>query len=178
MAPDPQIHHKRNAGDQRKVPWVWLGLGVVVTFIGLGAFVWYLGGYLTRLPDETAAVPAPTIILLTAPPLPTPTISLNPATPTIAPTATTASTPDVSIAPPEVTVGYYAEVVETGGVGVTVRNGPSTSNVPVAVSGEGSVILIIEGPTAGGEYQWWRIRLPDGTEGWVAGDFLVPAAAP
>ena len=68
--------------------------------------------------------------------------------------------------------------METGGVGVTVRNGPSTANIPVTVAGENSVVQVIEGPTPGGEYQWWRVRLPDGTEGWVAGDFLAPAAAP
>ena len=105
-------------------------------------------------------------------------MSLNPPTPTIAPTATTAATPDLSVAPPEVSVGYYAEVVNTGGVGVTIRNGPSTSNLPVIVSAEGSILLILEGPTAGGDYEWWRVRLPDGTEGWAASDFLVPSAAP
>jgi hypothetical protein len=137
-----------------------------------------LGDYLTELPEDVSALPEPTILRLTAPPVPTATAALNPPTPTVAPTATTASTPDLSVAPSEVTVGYYAEVVETGGVGVTVRNGPNTSNSPVAVSGEGSLILVLEGPTPGGAYQWWRVRLPDGAEGWVAGDFLVPAAAP
>jgi hypothetical protein len=84
----------------------------------------------------------------------------------------------LAVAPPELTVGYYAQVVETGGVGVTVRNGPSTANVPVAVAAEGAFVLVLEGPTPGGAYQWWRVRLPDGTEGWTAGDFIIPAAAP
>ena len=61
---------------------------------------------------------------------------------------------------------------------MTVRNGPSTANIPVTVAGENSVVQVIEGPTPGGEYDWWRVRLPDGPEGWVAGDFLSPAAAP
>lgn len=178
MARDPQTQRTGTSGSRRPIPWGWLGLGVLVTIIGLAVFAGFLGRFLIQMPAETSANPAPTIVQLTAPPIPTATISTNPPTPTIAPTATTASTPDVSIAPPEVTVGYYAEVVETGGVGVTVRNGPSTSNVPVAVSAEGSIILVIDGPIPGGEYQWWRVRLPDGTEGWAVEDFLVPSAAP
>lgn len=160
------------------IPWLWLAMGSVVTLVGLGILVWLLSGYLTRLPDDASAALAPTIIQLTAPPLPSATVAVNPATPTVAPTATTAATPDVSVAPPEITVGYYAQVVETGGVGVTVRNGPSTANQPVVVASEGSILEVLEGPTPGGAYQWWRVRLGNGTEGWVAGDFLVPSAAP
>jgi hypothetical protein len=168
------------AGDagRRPAPWLWLGIGSIVTVIGLGIIGWLLGNYLIRPPDGEAVAQQPTIIRLTAPAMPTPTQSLGPATPTIAPTATTAATPDLSVAPSEITVGFYTQVVETGGVGVTVRNGPNTSNLPVTVAGEGSFLLVLEGPTPGGEYEWWRVRLPDGTEGWAAGDFLVPAAAP
>lgn len=164
--------------EQRQVPWLWVGLGSVVTLIGVIILMWFLGNFLTKPPENTSAVFEPTIIRLTAPPVPTATISLNPATPTIAPTATTAATPDLSVAPPEIMTGYYAQVVETGGVGVTVRNGPNTSNLPVTVAAEGSVLLILEGPTAGGEYEWWRVRLTNGTEGWVVENFLIPSPAP
>ena len=163
---------------RRATPWLWLGLGTLVTIVGLIAVLGALVAFLARPPAETAAEAAPTIIRLTAPPVPTATVAVFVAPPTAAPTATPVPTPDVSVAPPEVTAGYYATVVETGGVGVTVRNGPSTSNVLVTVAGENSSVLVIEGPTPGGAYQWWRVRLPDGTEGWVAGDFLAPAAAP
>ena len=178
MAKDPKLSSTKNSGERSQIPWKWLGLGIFVTVVGLIGLGWFMGRLLTQPPEEDLANQAPTIIQLTAPPLPTATISLNPPTPNIAPTATTAATPDLSVAPPDVTVGYYAEVVNTGGVGVTIRNGPSTSNLPVIVSAEGSILLILEGPTAGGDYEWWRVRLPDGTEGWAAGDFLVPSAAP
>jgi len=178
MAKDPKLSSTKNSGERSQIPWKWLGLGIFVTVVGLIGLGWFMGRLLTQPPEEDLANQAPTVIQLTAPPLPTATISLNPPTPTIAPTATTAATPDLSVAPADVTVGYYAEVVNTGGVGVTVRNGPSTSNLPVIVSAEGSILLILEGPTAGGDYEWWRVRLPDGTEGWAAGDFLVPSAAP
>jgi hypothetical protein len=176
MTSDP--HPPNRSSDRASIPWLWLGAGLLVTLVGLSALAWALGDFLVTRPEEAGALPEPTIVRLTAPPLPTATIVTNPATPTVAPTATTAATPDLSVAPPEVTAGYYAQVVETGGVGVTVRNGPNTSNTPVAVAAEGSFVLVLEGPTPGGAYQWWRLRLPDGTEGWAAGDFLVPAAAP
>lgn len=166
------------AENRARVPWAAVGLGVLVTIIGLVIMGWFLGNFLTQQPDEMSAEIAPTIVRLTAPPIPTATISSNPPTPTIAPTATTMATPDLSVAPAELTVGFYARVGDTGGVGVTIRNGPSTRNLPVTVAAEGSALLVLEGPTAGGDYQWWRVRLLDGTEGWAAGDFLVPSAAP
>ena len=156
----------------------WIGLGTGLTIVGLIVAGIMLANYLTEVPGGNLQASGPTIIQLTAPPAPTAEQASAPSAPTVAPTATTAPTPDLSIAPAEVTAGYYAIVVETGGVGVTVRNGPSTSNIPVVVSGEGSVLFVIEGPTPGGDYQWWLVRLPDGTEGWVAGDFLAPSAAP
>jgi hypothetical protein len=127
---------------------------------------------------EEAAVSEPTVIRLTAPPRPT--IFATELVPTItpAPTFTPVPTPDVAVAPPEITPGFYAIVVNTGGIGVTVRGGPGTSNLPITVAGEGSFLLVLDGPTAGGDFQWWQVRLADGTEGWVAGDFLEPAAAP
>jgi len=173
---EPSTNH--TATKRTGIPWLAVGLGSAVTIIGLLLLGWFLGNFLTQPPEEVAADPAPTIVLLTAPPVPTATISLKPPTPTIAPTATTAATPDFSVAPPELTVGYYARVGDTGGVGVTLRNGPSTRNLPVTVAAEGSSLLVLDGPTAGGDYQWWQVRMPDGTEGWAAGDFLVPAAAP
>lgn len=163
---------------RKPVPWLWIGFGTVVTLLGIGLLLVWLSAFLTRVPDPMAEAPQATVIRLTAPPVPTATVTVFSPTVTAAPTATTMPTPDLSVAPPEVTAGFYASVVETGGVGVTVRNGPSTSNVPVTVAGEGSLVLVLEGPTAGGAYQWWRIRLADGTEGWAAADFLAPAAAP
>lgn len=166
------------SGDRPPVPWVWLGLGILTTIIGLGVLIWSLGNYLSEPPDEAATGQGPTIIQLTAPTVPAASVPTSPPTPTVAPTATSVATPDVSVAPAEITVGYYAQVTDTGGIGVTVRNGPSTSNQPIGVAGEGSILLIVEGPTPGGEYEWWRIQMADGTSGWAAGNFLRPSAAP
>jgi hypothetical protein len=168
----------KSSKNNQPIPWLWLGLGAVLTIILIGIALIYLGNFLTRPPAATADSQELTIIRLTAPPLPTATAAIVQPIPTLAPTATPVPTPDFSVPPPEVTAGYYAAVIDTGGVGVTVRNGPSTSNIQVALAGEGSIVFVVEGPEAGGEYQWWRIRLTDGTEGWAAGDFLAPSAAP
>jgi hypothetical protein len=178
MSQEPKLQRSKSADNRASIPWVWLGLGVLTTLIGLSVLLWSLSIYLTQLPNEATTGLGPTIIQLTAPTVPAATVAVNPPTPTVAPTATTAPTPDLSVAPSEITVGYYVQVVDTGGIGVTVRNGPSTANQPVAVAGEGSIILVLEGPTPGGEYQWWRVQLADGATGWAAGDFLRPSAAP
>lgn len=140
------------------IPWVWLGLGALLT-VGLlvGGVLWLLS-YLAEPPAEVAAFD-PTIIVLTAPPRPTTTPTVLRPTPTILPTSTPQPTIDVSVAPPELTVGYYA----------TVR---------VLIVPEGSSVYVLEGPTDADSYLWWRIRLQDGTEGWAVGDFLAPAAGP
>jgi hypothetical protein len=172
------MQEQKSRKSARSVPWVWLGLGALTTIIGLSALIWSLSNYLTQPPDEASTASGPTIIQLTAPTVPAAVAPTSPPTSTVAPTATSVATPDLSIAPPELTVGYYAQVTETGGIGVTVRNGPSTSNQPVGVAGEGTIVLVVEGPTPGGEYEWWRIQMADGTSGWAAGDFLRPSAAP
>jgi hypothetical protein len=159
------------------IPWLWLGLGAIVTLIGLAVALSALASYLARPPEQTAAI-APTLIRLTAPPIPTPTATVLRPTPTVMATTTPVPTIDVSVPPPEITVGYYASVANTGGVGVTVRNGPSTRNLPVLVAAEGSIVLVLDGPEEADSFRWWQIRLGDGTEGWAAGDFLLPAAAP
>jgi len=63
---------------------------------------------------------------------------------------------------------------------VTVRGGPSTSNAQITVADEGEVLLVIGGPEAdeGGGRIWWQVELEDETQGWVAGEFLLPTAAP
>jgi hypothetical protein len=159
-------------------PWLWLGFGILISLILLGISAGLLGSFLTRqdeqMPDEQNLI----IIQLTAPPLPTVTVPAISAIPTLAPTATPMPTPDFSVAPPAVTPGYYAEVVDTGGIGVIVRNGPSTSNIQLTIAAEGSIVFVIEGPEEGGTYQWWLVRLGDGTEGWAAADFLAPSVGP
>jgi hypothetical protein len=186
LPPDPRAPENRLTGKrprrqrrdtQEPIPWLWLGLGVVVTLIGIGLAFSLASAFLSR-PLLSVTPLEPTLIILTAPPSATPSVTPAVATPTSIPTFTPAPTPDVAVAPEEVTPGYYATVVNTGGVGVTVRGGPSTNNVAVTVASEGTSLFILDGPTQGDDLLWWQVRLDDGTEGWVAADYLAPAVAP
>lgn len=166
--------------DSRPTPWLWLGLGFLVTLIAIFVSFWLIDRMLTREPLQVAGVepPEPTIIRLTAPPTLEPTATTVLPTPTPIPTLTPEPTPDRGEIPEVITVDFYAAVANTDGIGVSVRGGPSTANVRVTLADEGIVLLVVGGPEENEGFEWWQVRLTDGTEGWVAGDFLVPAAAP
>lgn len=173
-----EYQQRRSDGDERQpIPWMWLGLGVVVTLVGLGAAALILSAFLLREPLP-ASVEGPTIIRLTAPAGGPATATSPLPTPTNLPTLTPPPTPDLSIAPEAITVGYYAEVANTDEIGVSLRGGPSTDNIRLLLIAEGTPILVIGGPEEGSGLIWWQVRVDEETEGWVAGDFLIPAAAP
>ncbi len=179
---EPDVTGKRprrqRRDHQEPVPWLWLGLGGVVTLLAIGAAIFIANSLLLRPALNPASLPEPTIVRLTAPPIPTTAATRPFPTPTTIPTFTPVPTPDLARPPAEVTIGYYAQVVETGGVGVTVRGGPSTSNVRITVASEGIILYVLDGPVQGDNLLWWQVRLSDGTEGWVASDYLIPAVAP
>jgi len=173
-----EYQSRGKADDERQpIPWKWLGLGILVTLLGLVVAALILGAFLFREPLPLA-VEGPEIIRLTAP-AGGPATATDPLpTPTNVPTLTPPPTPDLSIAPEAITVGYYAAVANTDNVGVSLRGGPSTDNIRLLLVDEGTPILVIGGPEEGSGLIWWQVRVEDGTEGWVAGDFLVPASAP
>jgi hypothetical protein len=169
---------RRPRGGQREpIPWIWLGLGVLVTLAGIALALGLAAAMLVREP-LAVILPTPNVIRLTAPPslVPSPTAAAS--TPTPIPTLTPLPTPDLSIAPPVVTAGYYAEVVNTQGIGVSVRAAAGTDSIRLFLAPEGMIVFVIGGPTEGGNFTWWQVRLANGTEGWVAADFLAPAARP
>jgi hypothetical protein len=172
-------YQKRPGGSNGRepIPWKWLGLGIVITVIGLGVAATLLAVFLFREPLPVS-VAEPEIIRLTAPAGSAPTATAPLPTATAVPTLTPPPTPDLSIAPEALTVGYYATVANTDDVGVSLRGGPSTDNIRLLLIAEGTAILVVGGPEEGSGLIWWQVRVEDGTEGWVAGDFLVPAAAP
>lgn len=178
VPPDPRKESKqRRSGEKEPIPWLWLGMGLVVTAVGISLMLAIINNMLARPPLDAAPLP-PTVIILTAPPSPTPPPTQVLPTPTPIPTFTPVPTPDTAVPPPEITPGYYAEVVNTDFLGVTVRGGPSASNLSLAIAPEGTVLLVLAGPEEGNDFLWWQVQLADGMEGWVAGDFLQPAAAP
>lgn len=164
--------------EREPVPWKWLGMGLLLTIVGCIAALLLLNSVLSRKQPLAADTPEATVIILTAPPSPTTNVIGSSLPPTPMPTFTPIPTPDAAIAPPQITADFYAVVANTDGLGVTVRGGPSTRNVALLVADEGTVLLILDGPQEGDGFSWWQVKLADGTEGWVAEDFLEPAAAP
>lgn len=184
VPPDPRESDLKPRRERRQrqdspdgFPWLWFGLGIVVTILGIGLALVLVNTMLSREPLATTLA-TPTIIRLTAEPSLEPSATTDLPTPTPIPTLTPVPTRDLSSPPDEVAVGYYAEVSGTGEAGLTVRGGPSTDNVRIQRASEGTLMLVIGGPEEGGDFIWWQVRLLDGTEGWVAGDFLAPVAAP
>jgi sortase (surface protein transpeptidase) len=71
-------------------------------------------------------------------------------------------------------------VLEVGGTavvtddGVNMRAAASTDADIVTRLAEGQEVSIIGGPEDGSGFTWWQVEVSDGTEGWVAEDFLDP----
>lgn len=85
------------------------------------------------------------------------------AQPTFTPAPTTPPTPQLFT------------VTGTGGLGLFLRDAPSTSGQQLATLPDGTRVEQVGEDTPGGDYVWRKVRAPDGQEGWVAVDFLTPA---
>ena len=169
---------RRQRRDSREpIPWFWLGMGVLVTALAIALAFFLANSFLSR-PPLTANPVEPTFIVLTAPPSLTPTATAVLPTATPIPTFTPIPTPDVAVAPNQLTIGSYAQVANTDGLGVTIRGGPSINNVVITGASEGTVLLVLDGPTESDGFLWWQVQIDEEIEGWAAGDFLIPAPAP
>jgi hypothetical protein len=109
---------------------------------------------------------------------PTPTV-----TPTrVKPTVTLVASPTPLPPPPTPTVvipsnidkGVYVTVIE----GVNFRQEASTTAQIIRTLGAGEVLQVIDGPVSANERTWWKLKDPNGVEGWAAQDFLLPTAPP
>jgi len=142
---------------RRRTPPAVLLVALLVAGIGAG---WVLRD---RGLLGTQATPVIVVVTSTVA-LPTPTFPFVIATPA-PPTATVPSDP--ALRP-----GARAEVATDGG-GLRVRPNPGIAGEALASLPNGSTVTIVEGPSEGDGYTWWKVESAAGS-GWVVGDFLRP----
>lgn len=103
-------------------------------------------------PDLSGTVIVPPTPIVIAPP------------PVISPTPIVIAPPVTS---PTLTVGGRATINTTEGDNVNVRSGPGTSFAVLTQFSNGTAVTLLEGPTAGNGFTWWRVQRDDGQVGWV-----------
>jgi hypothetical protein len=89
-----------------------------------------------------------------------------------------ASTPTRTRAPTAVprgaiAVGMEVEVVTTG-ARLNIREFPGTDATVIARVESGTRLVVVGGPRQADDHTWWQVRLPDGTVGWAAEQWLKP----
>jgi hypothetical protein len=107
-------------------------------------------------PTATATRIRPTVTLAVSP---------TPALPT--------ATPTLNI-PTAIAKGVYVTVVDA----VNFRQDANTTAQIIRTLGAGEVLQVTDGPVSAGNRTWWKLKDPNGVEGWAAQDFLQPAAPP
>jgi sortase (surface protein transpeptidase) len=86
------------------------------------------------------------------------------------PAAASTATQVVEDAPPPARADGQPTTVTQDGV--NVRPEASTSGDPVTAVDMGDVVTVTGDPVEADGYTWYPVRLEDGTEGWIVGDFL------
>ena len=180
-------------------PTIWLLIGGLAGLLTIGLIALGVAQVLNKRATPT---PTPTVLPTTVLPL-TPTVAtLVEDTPAPVPTVIVEPTPPQSVdtptpipptpapppvAPTQIEVGGYVQIVNTGGSGLSLRAGPGTNNARLTVAGADSTLPVVGGPKpdeegttdeTGAVYTWWNVRDSDGTEGWARGDFLAPSLPP
>lgn len=166
----PQPHARR-----RRValpPWALLAILVAVVIllcVGLVLIVRAIRGGA----DQEPPTPPPTVTVAIAPSatlsLITPTAGVTPTNTVVLPVGTPAETPGFS----EIAPGAMVVVQNTQGAGLNLREQPTTYAKVVGNAREGTVLIVLEGPRESDDYTWWKLRTPDGKEGWGAANWLA-----
>lgn len=172
-------------------PLAWLVIGGLAALIVIGL----LGLGVVNIFRQQSITPTPQVLPPLVEPVEVPAAEVAPTTPAQAPAAEQSpaeqpaqeQAPAEESAPPaeagpavEILVDSYVTVIGTGGVGVSMRAGPGRNNARVIVAEESPDIrlFVVDGPREdenAEDFVWWFVRHPDGTEGWVVEDFIVPS---
>jgi hypothetical protein len=66
-------------------------------------------------------------------------------------------------------------VANTDGQGLFLRPEPNSNNTPIKLLADGTRLDALGEEVQGADYVWVKVRDPEGSEGWVALDFVTPA---
>ncbi|MEM7029042.1 MAG: SH3 domain-containing protein [Chloroflexota bacterium] len=170
-------------------PLAWIIIGglaalIVIGLLGIGIVNIFRQG--TTFTPTPAALPPLVVTENTPTPVPdvsatdtpSPTDAVDASDGSDTPTPPPTDTP--APATPDIEVNGFVRVLGTEGIGVSLRAGPGRNNARVGIAEEDEAItlLVIDGPRTDEnleDFIWWFVRHPDGTEGWVVQDFIVPA---
>lgn len=186
IPPDPREgnkdtgHASKLSGSKSKTspPWLWIGLGAIVTVLAIAVAVLWAKLFLDVQPAEIEPTPAPIINTTTPtsiPPTPQvvqPTLTEQPiATPT---NISITAEPATPVPLGEIGIGGSVVVIETG-VGLNLRSEPvvDPDNILELVQ-DGIILEVTGGPQESEGFTWWKVTTPDGVEGWAVQDFLQP----
>lgn len=188
MSYDPQDYPDPDDDSQGRIPRREGGLAIDLTsmgvrlaataiVIGLGVIIIFFALRPRGGDGDTADVgaPQPTLEIDRSQPLETFTPG-----PTSTPPPLDEPTPEPTVAGDgetgggEIAVGGTARVANTGGSGVNLRAGSGTTFDVVQVLPDDTPLEITEGPIDADGYTWWKVRLEDGTEGWLVQEFMAP----
>lgn len=171
---DPERKSRPQARRRRVTLPPWALLAILVAIIILLCVGVVLIVRAVRQGDgDGTLTPSPTFTVQASP---SATVSLLEPTSAISPTATvilSISTPPVTAVPTEIRPGVLVVVTGTGGTGLRLRASASTSADMLALAREGTVLTVLEGPEEANGYTWWKVRTPEGDDGWGAANWLV-----
>jgi hypothetical protein len=144
-------------------PRVFVG-AVLVAVILLGLTFAWMAFSAPPQPDPAALMAVMTVI-----PAPTgtpaPAVSaVDPYAPTLTPT----------LAPGQLVIGVYVQIVGTEGQGLRIRSTPGLSGAQQFMGFDAEVFRIQDGPREVDGYTWWYLvsNYDDGRAGWAASNFL------
>ncbi len=138
----------------------------------------------TVVPTATTAVtPSPTVTAIIIPTMAPGTAVIFPTTTPPAleatPPAAATSAPAVATSAPAATDTPAAAPVETtktavvsSGVGVWLRDAPTTNSEQLEWLLEGVVLTLLDGEKTADGFEWQEVRTAEGLTGWVAVEFL------
>jgi hypothetical protein len=177
-------------------PIVWVLIGGLAGLLTIGLIGLGVVQFINKRSAPTPTPPAlPTLALPVTPTIATVVVETPTGVPPAADTPTPPPTAEVvpptdtpePVAPSEIEVGGYVQIVNTDGAGLSLRAGPGTNNARLVVAEADSILPVIGGPNEdeqgevdedGTVYVWWFLRNADGTEGWGRADFLAPGLPP